>query len=127
MYPRVLSLQVDPTWIQGTLPKELNGTLLRNAPGLFEYGQTTLDHPFDGDGLLFKFVFSEGRVHVVNRFVRTKEFLDEQAAGQFIYRSAFSAGLKEGEWFVPLSEATKVKNPANTNVIYWGGKVRFCY
>lgn len=38
--------------VEGTIPKELSGTLLRNGPGLFEIGDKKIAQPFDGDGLV---------------------------------------------------------------------------
>ena len=36
----------------GTIPAELEGTLLRNGPGLLEIGGTALPQPLDGDGMV---------------------------------------------------------------------------
>ena len=38
--------------ITGNLPKALNGTLLRNGPGLFERAGRRKRHLLDGDGLI---------------------------------------------------------------------------
>jgi carotenoid cleavage dioxygenase-like enzyme len=38
--------------VEGKLPKSLNGTLFRTAPGLSESFGTTLNHLFDGDAFL---------------------------------------------------------------------------
>jgi all-trans-8'-apo-beta-carotenal 15,15'-oxygenase len=38
--------------VEGVVPKELQGTLLRNGPGLFEVGKQKIAQPFDGDGLV---------------------------------------------------------------------------
>lgn len=56
----------------GTIPKELEGTLLKNGPGQFEIGGQKVAHPFDGDGMVAAFAFKEGRCFFSNRFVRTK-------------------------------------------------------
>ena len=36
----------------GTIPEDLEGTLLRNGPGLFEIGGIAVSQPFDGDGMV---------------------------------------------------------------------------
>jgi hypothetical protein len=36
----------------GRIPEELEGTLLRNGPGLFDIGSTAVNQPFDGDGMV---------------------------------------------------------------------------
>lgn len=39
-------------WFAGSIPAELEGTLLRNGPGLLEVGGKTLAQPLDGDGMV---------------------------------------------------------------------------
>ena len=76
-------------WLQGKIPADLHGTLLRNGPGNFEYGQgepgsgqsAKLTHPFEGDGLLWSFAFQEGGVFMRKKFARTKCLRDEMRAG----------------------------------------------
>ena len=63
---------IDAAAIEGTLPPELHGTLLRNGPGIFEVGGKRLPQPFDGDGLVAALSFVDGRVFFANRFVRTE-------------------------------------------------------
>ena len=53
---------IDAAAIEGTLPPELHGTLLRNGPGIFEVGGKRLPQPFDGDGLVAALSFVDGRV-----------------------------------------------------------------
>lgn len=48
---------VSDDMIQGTIPAELKGTLLRNGPGLFEIGGKKIPQPFDGDGKVAMFCF----------------------------------------------------------------------
>jgi carotenoid cleavage dioxygenase-like enzyme len=67
--------------MQGTIPQELCGTLLRNGPGNFDFGSQQLNHPFDGDGLVWSFAFKDGQVLVRRKYVRTKAFKAEMAAG----------------------------------------------
>lgn len=53
-----------------------------------------------------------------NRFVKTKEFLEEQKAGKMLYRGVFGS-QKPGGWLANLFDL-KIKNIANTNVLHWG-------
>lgn len=66
---------------QGTLPADLQGTLYRNGPGNFDYGEDTLNHPFDGDGLVWSLTFDNGNIVARRRFVRTKALKEEMEAG----------------------------------------------
>src|SRR6056297_1034353 len=69
------------------LPVDLNGTLFRNGNGRFVHQGVRYDHLFDGDGMLTKFTFREGKAFYRNRYVQTREFQEEEAAGKMLYRS----------------------------------------
>lgn len=107
--------------VEGTVPTDLVGTLYRNGPGLLERGGVPLAHPFDGDGMICAFRFENGRVHFRNRYVRTAGFLEEEKANRLLYRGVFGT-QKPGGWLANFLD-TRVKNIANTHVIYWGGKL----
>lgn len=107
--------------ITGEIPSELNGTLFRNGPGLLEIHGTALHHPFDGDGMVSAITFTEGKAHFRNRFVRTEGYVKEQEAGKMLYRGVFGT-QKPGGWLANAFDLN-IKNIANTNVIYWGGKL----
>ncbi len=109
------------TDIEGDIPPELQGTLFRNGPGLLDINGQRLHHPFDGDGMVCAFTFAQGQVHFRNRFVRTEGFVAEQQAGQILYRGVFGTP-KPGGWLANAFDL-RIKNIANTNVIYWGGKL----
>jgi len=107
--------------IEGQIPPELNGTLFRNGPGLLDIFGQAIAHPFDGDGMICAIAFANGRAHFCNRFVRTEEYCKEQAAGRMLYRGVFGT-QKPGGWWKNAFDLRK-KNVANTQVIYWGGKL----
>ena len=106
--------------IEGIIPHELQGTLFRNGPGLFEINGQKIGHLFDGDGLVCAITFNQGRAHFKNRYVRTEGYLKEQAAGKILYRGFGTQ--KSGGWLANIFD-TKFKNLANTNVIYWADKL----
>jgi all-trans-8'-apo-beta-carotenal 15,15'-oxygenase len=84
------SLRVEHSYeaaVDGSVPAPLRGTLYRNGPGLFDRGGFRKRNLLDGDGMVQSFRFHDGGVHYRNRFVRTKKYLEEQAAGRFIYPS----------------------------------------
>ncbi len=108
--------------IEGTIPAELVGTLFRNGPGLLEIGGEPIRHPFDGDGMVSAFSFHpDGRVHFQNRFVQTQGYVEEQAQGKMLYRGVFGT-QSPGGWFRHAFDL-RLKNIANTNVIYWGDRL----
>lgn len=107
--------------IEGEIPKELEGTLFRNGAGLLDVHGTPVRHPFDGDGMVCSFSFQNGSCYFRNQFVKTKEYLEEQKAGKMLYRGVFGT-QKPGGWLANVFDI-KIKNIANTNIIYWGDKL----
>jgi all-trans-8'-apo-beta-carotenal 15,15'-oxygenase len=107
--------------VEGEIPQELHGTLFRNGPGLLDVNGQRIHHPFDGDGMISRISFSNGRAHFRNRFVRTAAYLEEQKAGKILYRGVF--GTQKPGGLLANAFDFKLKNIANTNVIYWGGKL----
>ncbi|MEW6493484.1 MAG: carotenoid oxygenase family protein [Cyanobacteriota bacterium] len=107
--------------IEGEIPAALHGTLFRNGPGLLDINGQRIHHPFDGDGMICAIAFDNGRAYFRNRFVRTEGFVAEQKAGKILYRGVFGT-QKPGGWLANAFDV-KLKNIANTNVIYWGDKL----
>ncbi len=68
----------------GTVPERLDGVYLRNTQNPVHHPRGTY-HVFDGDGMLHLLSFKRGRVEYRNRFVRTRAFEEEQAAGRSLY------------------------------------------
>ncbi len=107
--------------VEGQIPPELQGTLFRNGPGLLDVNGQRIHHPFDGDGMISAIAFRDGRAHYRNRFVRTAAYVEEQSCGKILYRGVFGT-QKPGGWLANVFDF-KLKNIANTNIIYWGGKL----
>lgn len=107
--------------IDGEIPPDLQGTLFRNGPGLLEINGDRLRHPFDGDGMVCAITLTAGKAHFRNRYVRTEGFVAEQAAGRILYRGVFGT-RKPGGWLANLLDQ-RLKNIANTQVIYWGDRL----
>lgn len=112
--------------VEGQIPPDLRGVLYRNGPGRFAIGGQTYGHLFDGDGLVLRFAIggtssdSRPRIRYRNRFVRTPEFVHEERTGRLLYRGLgtnLPGGLLHN--FLRL----RFKNPANTNVVYHGGRL----
>ncbi|CAL8462447.1 g1980 [Coccomyxa elongata] len=117
---------ISDDMIEGEIPQELEGTLLRNGPGLFEVGGVAISQPLDGDGMVCSFSFKNGKVFFRNRFVRSEAFIKEQQAQKMLYRGAFSVGNPSGGLFFNPFDFT-VKGIANTSVLHWGGKLLALY
>eukprot|EP00775_Hariotina_reticulata_P005364 gene5364-5599_t len=118
--------KIKEAWVEGSIPNELSGTYFRNGPGMQVSNPRYKRHTFDGDGMVLSFTFKDGTAWFKNSFVRTQGFLDEQAAGRPVYRTAFTRGSADGNpFFNPLD--FKLKNVANTGVVCWGNKLLALY
>ncbi|GJQ13502.1 hypothetical protein GpartN1_g5293.t1 [Galdieria partita] len=107
--------------ITGKIPKDLRGTLYRNGPAKFEVGKILVKHPWDGDGMITAISISDNGVWFRNRFVRTKGYLAEQAAGRVLYRGTFGT-QKPGGWIANAFDLS-MKNVANTGVVHWDDRL----
>lgn len=105
--------------IDGEVPANLSGTFLRNGPGRQRIGGRPYGHWFDGDGMLSQFSFVDGRVHFRNAYVRTPKYVEETAAQKILYRG-FGTQIPGG-WTKNVLRFPA--NPANTSIIYHGGKL----
>ncbi|NXN12084.1 BCDO2 oxygenase, partial [Indicator maculatus] len=61
--------------IKGHIPKWINGNLLRNGPGKFEFGEEKFNHWFDGMALLHQFQLENGAVRYRSKFLRSNSYL----------------------------------------------------
>jgi all-trans-8'-apo-beta-carotenal 15,15'-oxygenase len=107
--------------IEGEIPLALQGTLFRNGPGMLDVNGERVKHPFDGDGMICAIRFANGRAHFRNRYVQTDGFQAEQKAGKILRRGVFGTQRSGGPLFNAFD--FKLKNIANTQVIYWGEKL----
>uniref|UniRef100_A0A8D0H342 Carotenoid-cleaving dioxygenase, mitochondrial n=1 Tax=Sphenodon punctatus TaxID=8508 RepID=A0A8D0H342_SPHPU len=67
--------QPIPTKVKGHIPKWLNGKLLRNGPGKFEFGNDKYNHWFDGMALLHQFRIDNGAVTYRSKFLRSDSYV----------------------------------------------------
>jgi all-trans-8'-apo-beta-carotenal 15,15'-oxygenase len=110
--------------IEGTLPLALQGTLYRNGSGLFDRGGLRKRMLLDGDGMLQAYQFRSGQVRFRNRFVRTKKYVAEEAAGRFLYRtwSTLAPGGPLANLGLRLANQAEVTVIRRHNVLYaFGG------
>lgn len=106
--------------VDGSVPAELRGVLVRNGPGRLELYGHRYGHLFDGDGHLNRFAFDARGVTYRNRYVRTREFLAEESARRILFRN-FGTNIPGGLHKNFLH--TRFKNAANTSVVHHAGKL----
>ncbi|MDH3493617.1 MAG: carotenoid oxygenase family protein [Acidobacteriota bacterium] len=100
--------------IDGKVPKDLNGSLFRTAPGKSDSYGVKLKHLFDGDAYMTDWRFKNGNVSLRGRFIPEKRRLEELKAGKMLY----------GEYGTPVPGGGRGgKNQPNVNVVEWRGKL----
>ncbi|MCP2295134.1 all-trans-8'-apo-beta-carotenal 15,15'-oxygenase [Nocardia amikacinitolerans] len=103
--------------IDGSLPKELTGTLYRIGPGKHQVGRSLLHNIFDGDGMISQFVLDGSGVRFRNRYVRTRHFRHGERSDRIRYRGV--GGQIPGG---PLANFGRLPaNVANTNIVNYAG------
>jgi carotenoid cleavage dioxygenase-like enzyme len=117
--PVVDEITSDDLEVIGTIPADLNGVYLRNGPNR-RFAAPGRYHWFDGDGMVHAMAFENGRARYRNRYVRTKAFTREEAAG-----GALWGGVMECPAGNPVGTGRGLpfKDSANTDLIHFDGKV----
>ncbi|XP_055007165.1 beta,beta-carotene 15,15'-dioxygenase isoform X2 [Boleophthalmus pectinirostris] len=78
------SPEASKTEVKGTIPNWLQGTLLRNGPGIFSVGETSYEHWFDGMALMTSFTFKDGEVTHRSRFLRSDTYKSNMAENRIV-------------------------------------------
>ena len=104
--------------LEGAVPADLRGVLLRNGPGRQSRGGVRYGHPFDGDGFVQRLAFSDDGVSYRARFVRTREYEAEEAVDRVLYRGF---GTQKPGGITANLLRLRFKNAANTSVVHHGG------
>jgi all-trans-8'-apo-beta-carotenal 15,15'-oxygenase len=107
----------QPARVEGRLPEELRGTLVRIGPVAFGVGGQRYGHWFDGDGGALAVRFEAGSAQAAARAIDTPSIVAEREAGKVIHTNYGTSG--------PLWNrlSGKVKNTANTSAMTWKGRL----
>ena len=117
VYAGVEGSQQGQAMVEGRLPADLQGSFYRNGPGRFELDGERYEHWFDGDGFAQRWTIGDGKVAHRGRFVETRKFVDESAAGRFLY-PAFGTHIARRGF-----RDNDSLNAANTNLLPFNGKL----
>ena len=86
----------------GTIPDWLSGDLYRNSPGLFDLKKQSVNHWFDGMGLLHHFNINNNTTTYQSKFIQSES-----------YNYAIKNQIDTGNLFRPQSPFVSGKCPAN--------------
>jgi len=120
------------TDIEGQIPTELEGTLLRNGPAMYVRGEGAERFEksyLDGDGMVTSVAIKDGKAYFRNKFVRTEDFDKEEKLGKYTEPSIFTAKDPRKPAFFwrlfndILAGNLKRKQNGAYNVLNWGGNL----
>ena len=105
--------------VEGAIPMDLDGVYIRNTQNQI-HQPLGFFHPFDGDGMLHRIEFQNGKASYRNRWVRTRGFEAEQEAegslwGGFV--DAPSLSYRRGYGF-----SGALKDASSTDIVVHAGK-----
>ena len=114
----------DNLRVVGKLPKELEGTYLRNGPNP-QFPPKGQYHWFDGDGMVHAVGLSNGKATYRNRFILSDGLKKERAAGKALYAGLAAPPDLKALMRGKLSEL--YKNAGNTNLVRHNGELLALY
>lgn len=118
-YSAPVRLEVDICDLEvvGTIPEGFDGAYIRNCAD-HAYPPMYADDIFiNGDGMLHKIRFKNGRASLQTRYVQTEKLRLEREAGRALF------GIYRNPFTDDPSVAGKNRSTANTSVIYHAGKL----
>ncbi|WP_062344553.1 carotenoid oxygenase family protein [Herbidospora yilanensis] len=112
-------LTADQLEVVGEIPRDLNGVYLRNGPNA-RFPMRGRYHWFDGDGMVHAVHFENGVARYRNRWVRTRAFEAESAAGRALW-----TGVMENPTANPFgnTRGLNLKDSANTDIVFHQGRL----
>ncbi|QRN93324.1 carotenoid oxygenase family protein [Archangium violaceum] len=113
----------QPLRVEGKLPEDLRGTLMRVGPVSFGVGEERYKHWFDGDGGILAVRFDGSGAQGAARRIDTPSMRAEREAGRII---SSSYGTAVPLWR-KLRHGGKKRNAANTSVMGWNGRIFALY
>ena len=115
-------LDQDQLRVEGQVPAALLGAFMRDGANV-AFQPNHYVYPLDGDGMVHAVYFKDGQVRYKNRWVETSHLKTERKFGRTLYGSVGKLMEVPQEVIDAGGEPSPIRNTANTNVIYHGGKL----
>jgi all-trans-8'-apo-beta-carotenal 15,15'-oxygenase len=103
-----------PLRVEGRVPNELDGTLVRTGPGLYERFGRRVPHSFQADGALTGIRLRGGMAEGAIRLCRSEGMIAEENAGRSLFGGDVSAARRIANLFT-----RRTKNTGNTALMAW--------
>ncbi|KAJ0605462.1 putative oxidoreductase [Helianthus annuus] len=108
--------------VEGEIPKWLNGTYIRNGPGLWHLGDYNFRHLFDGYATLVRLGFDNGRLVMGHRQIESDAYKAAKKSNKLCYRE-FSEVPKHDNFLAYIGDlanlfsGASLTDNANTGVV----------
>nr|CAB3474234.1 unnamed protein product [Digitaria exilis] len=111
--------------LEGELPLWLDGTYLRNGPGLWNLGDYGFRHLFDGYAMLVRVSFRNGRAVGAHRQIESGAYKAARASGKVCYREFSEVPKTDGflsyvGQLASLFSGSSLTDNSNTGVVRLG-------
>ena len=116
-------LDVPILEISGTIPKWINGLLIRNGPGLVQ-SDRLVNHWFDGLAMLHRFEIRGGKVGYKSRFLDCKAYQAVAETGRISYQEFATDPCRDlfRKVQVFFSSESGITDSAKVNITDWQGR-----
>jgi beta,beta-carotene 9',10'-dioxygenase len=114
---------VDRLELDGRLPDWLGGSLYRIGPALYEVGDRTVNHWFDGYSMLHRFAIADGAVSYANRFLGSRAYRAATETGEISYSEFATDPCRSLFKRVASVFNPKISDNANVNLVPLGDEV----
>ncbi|XP_069750908.1 carotenoid-cleaving dioxygenase, mitochondrial-like isoform X4 [Narcine bancroftii] len=81
--------------VKGDIPKWLRGSLLRNGPGKYEFGNDRYNHLFDGMALMHQFKIDGGVITYMSKYLLSDSYLINSAHNRIIVSEFGTAAMPD--------------------------------
>lgn len=115
----------QPLRVEGKLPEDLRGSLMRVGPVTFGVGAERYGHWFDGDGGILAVRFDGSGAQGAARLIDTPSMRAQREAGHII-SSGYGTAVPLWRRLKPGGGPAR-RNAANTSVMAWNGRVFALY
>jgi carotenoid cleavage dioxygenase-like enzyme len=115
--PIRIECDCEDLMVEGTIPEELNGSLYRIGPNP-QFAPRGPYNPLLADGMIHAFHIRDGRVAYRNRWVRTKQWQSEHAAGRSLFGT--SGSPRDAD---PDVAGLQTDGVANTSLVWHGRRL----
>ncbi|XP_056400753.1 carotenoid-cleaving dioxygenase, mitochondrial-like isoform X1 [Hyla sarda] len=110
------------TRITGSIPEWITGSLFRNGPGRFEFGNDKFNHWFDGMSLMHKFTIENGNVTYMSKFLRSDSYKSNESENRIVVSEFGTVAMPDPcksmfQRFVSMFEMPKATDNGNVNFV----------